>query len=80
MQGKSQLIENIGDMRAAKVPVIMRADAIPPARADDRTGGSDVFLGREQNATIAIGNMILEMSNVRVPDGSRWLAIRAVPR
>jgi hypothetical protein len=65
------LIQNIADMRAANEPVIMRADALPPRPATDRTGGYAVFAGRREPATVALAGADLTLQNVTSGDGSR---------
>jgi len=70
---KNALIANIGDMRAANEPVIMRADAAPAKPPPDRSSGYAVFAGRRELATLTLGDTDLALRNVTVDDGSRRL-------
>jgi hypothetical protein len=73
---RDALIANIGNMRAANEPVIMRADAMPPIPPADRTGGYAVFTGRQELATIALGGVDLTLRNVTRDDHSRWFTVQ----
>jgi hypothetical protein len=69
------LIANIGNMRAANEPVLMRADG-PPSPPVDQSGGYGAFLGERELATLALGSAHLTMRNVTNGDRSRWLTLK----
>src|SRR5262249_35144586 len=74
------LIANIGDMRAANEPVIMRADAVPPPPPHDRTGCYAVYLGQMPSAAIPLPHARLALENVELGDNGRWLKLAVVRR
>ncbi len=69
------LIANIADMQAPAQNVILRADAVPPRPAPDRTGGYAVYLGRAESVAIPVGEATLSLQNVQAGDHTRWLKL-----
>jgi hypothetical protein len=71
------LIANVGDLRAAGAPVLVRGDP-PPAPAPDKSGLADVFSGRTSEATARFADVTVEMLNFGWPFPSPPI-YRAVP-
>jgi hypothetical protein len=77
-KGAHALIANIADLGASGSPVIMRASAAPPPLPPDTSGGYAVFLGRRDQATLALSRVRLILRNVALANGSsgqHWLTI-----
>ena len=61
------LIDNIANPAAAGVPVLIRANAVPPAPDEDTTDGYLVYLvylGRRTTAEAIFGNSKLTITNL----------------
>jgi hypothetical protein len=77
-QGAQPLIDNIAALAASGAPVIMRAGAAPPTPPADTTGGYAVYLGRRDEATLALTRTGVTLRNISQANGSsgnRWLTI-----
>jgi hypothetical protein len=72
------LIENIGNLTAAGVPVLIRSDSVPPTPGEDTTGGYLAYLGRRASAEAVFGNSKLTLANLNGPFPERQIFAAAI--
>jgi hypothetical protein len=69
------LIDNIANPAAGGARVLMHARSMPPAPAEDTTGGYLVYLGKRTAVEVIVGNSKLTMANMPEAFPSRQIYV-----